>query len=52
MNSTVIGIDIAKRVFQLYWVDLETGEIVSLQLKREKFLAHFVNRFSKPNGRK
>lgn len=44
MNSTVIGIDIAKRVFQLYWVDIETGEIVSLQLKREKFLAHFVNR--------
>ena len=39
MNSTVIGIDIAKRVFQLYWVDIETGEIVSLQLKREKFLA-------------
>lgn len=44
MNSTVIGIDIAKRVFQLYWVDIETREIVSLQLKREKFLAHFVNR--------
>lgn len=44
MNSTVVGIDIAKRVFQLHWVDIETGEIVSLQLKREKFLEHFANR--------
>jgi transposase len=44
MKSTIVGIDIAKRVFQLHWVDIETGEIVSLQLKREKFLAHFVNR--------
>lgn len=44
MNSTVVGIDIAKRVFQLHWVDIETGEIMSLQLKREKFLEHFANR--------
>lgn len=44
MKHTVVGIDIAKRVFQLHWVDIETGEIVSLQLKREKFLAHFANR--------
>ena len=44
MKHTVVGIDIAKRVFQLHWVDIETGEMVSLQLKREKFLAHFANR--------
>jgi transposase len=43
-SKTVVGIDIAKRVFQLHWVDMETGEIVSLQLKREKFLQHFANR--------
>ena len=43
-SKTVVGVDIAKRVFQLYWIDLATGEIVSLQLKREKFLAHFANR--------
>lgn len=41
-SKTVIGIDIAKRVFQLHCVDMETGEIVSLQLKREKFLEHFA----------
>ena len=44
MKQTVVGIDIAKRVFQLHWIDIETGEIVSLQLKREKFLEHFANR--------
>ena len=44
MKHTVVGIDIAKRVFQLHWVDIKTGEIVSLQLKREKFLEHFANR--------
>ena len=43
-SKTVVGIDIAKRVFQLHWIDMETGEIVSLQLKREQFLEHFANR--------
>lgn len=45
-SKNVVGIEIAKRVFQLHWVDRETGEIVSLQLKREKFLEHFANRQS------
>jgi transposase len=44
MNRIVVGVDIAKRVFQLYWVEPETGEIVTLQLKRERFLEHFANR--------
>jgi hypothetical protein len=35
MNRIVIGVDIAKRVFQLHWVEPETGEMVTLQLKRE-----------------
>jgi transposase len=39
-------VDIAKRVFQLHWVEPQTGEIVALQLKREKFLEHFANRSS------
>ena len=41
-NRTVVGVDTAKRVFQLYWVDMETGEIISLKLTRAKFLEHFV----------
>jgi transposase len=43
MNRTVVGVDIAKRVFQLHWVELASGEIVSVQLKRAKFLEHFAN---------
>ena len=43
-NRTVIGVDTAKRVFQLHWVDMETGEIVDLRLMRAKFLEHFANR--------
>ena len=43
-NRTVVGVDTAKRVFQLHWVDMETGEIVDLRLTRAKFLNHFANR--------
>lgn len=46
MNRIAVGVDIAKRVFQLHWVEPATGEIVALQLKREKFLEHFANRSS------
>lgn len=42
--TQVVGVDIAKRVFQLHWIDAETGEIMSVQLKRGKFLEHFANR--------
>ena len=31
-SRTVVGVDTAKRVFQLYWVELETGEIMGLKL--------------------
>jgi transposase len=44
MNRNVVGVDIAKRVFQLHWVEVQSGEMVSLQLRREKFLEHFANR--------
>ena len=43
-NRTVVGVDTAKRVFQLHWVDLETGEMVDMRLSRGKFLEHFANR--------
>jgi transposase len=44
MNRIVVGVDVAKRVSQLHWVQPQTGEIAALQLKREKFLEHFANR--------
>lgn len=42
MTRTVIGVDTAKHVFALYWIDHETGETVSKTLRRGKFLSHFV----------
>jgi transposase len=44
VERTVIAIDIAKRVFQLHWVDPETGCIEQLKLKRARLLEWFVNR--------
>lgn len=40
----VIGLDIAKNVFQLHIVDAETGEIQRRQLKRAKVAEFFVSR--------
>lgn len=34
---TTIAVDIAKRVFSLYWVDAETGEIGARTMSRAKF---------------
>ena len=44
MKYTTVGVDIAKNVFQLHWVDAGTGEIVNRRLKRAAFLEHFANR--------
>ena len=43
-TKTVVGVDIAKRVFQLHWVEMETGELMGLRLTRTKFVEHFGNR--------
>lgn len=40
----VVGLDIAKHVFQLHTVDMGTGEIVNVQIKRARVLEHFVNK--------
>jgi transposase len=44
MQLTPIGVDIAKSVFQIHYVDPDTGEIVNRPLKRARFLEYFVNR--------
>ena len=44
MELTVIAIDIAKKVFQLHWVDQDTGSIERLKLKRAQMLPWFANR--------
>lgn len=43
-GQQVIGLDIAKHVFQLHTVDMCTGEIVNVQIKRAQVLEHFVNK--------
>lgn len=44
MEPTVVGVDIAKRVFQLHWIAADTGEVFNKQLRRSDFLEHFANR--------
>lgn len=44
MKVTTFGLDLAKRVFQLHWVDMETGEICRRQLKRSEMAEFFANR--------
>ncbi|GAC1430881.1 MAG: IS110-like element ISPa11 family transposase [Burkholderiaceae bacterium] len=43
VNQPAYGVDIAKNVFQLHWVEPETGEVMNRQIKRAKFLEHFAN---------
>jgi transposase len=44
MNPTTYGLDTAKRVFQVYWVDAQTGEIGRERLKRDRVLEFFAHR--------
>lgn len=48
MNVTTYGLDVAKRVFHLYWVEAETGEIVNRRFGREDLIAFLAQR---PVGR-
>jgi transposase len=48
MNATTYGLDIAKRVFQMYWVDAQTGEIVNRRFGREELIGFLAQR---PAGR-
>lgn len=44
MNITVVGLDIAKNVFQVHYVDIGTGEIINKPIKRANLLDFFANR--------
>src|SRR6478736_9182557 len=45
MNRTTYGLDVAKRVFQMYWVDVDTGEIVNRRFSRAE-LIEFLSKSS------
>lgn len=40
----VVGMDIAKKYFQIHSVDMGTGEIQNIKITREKVCEYFVNR--------
>jgi transposase len=44
MKRTTIGLDLAKREFQVHTVDADTGEVARLTLKRSQVLKYFANR--------
>lgn len=44
MNATLVGVDLAKNLFQVHYIDPQTGEIVNRVIKRAQFAAHFANR--------
>jgi transposase len=44
MKHSVIGMDIAKQVFQLHSVDSETGKIERIRLRRDEVLPYFTRR--------
>jgi transposase len=46
MKHSVIGMDIAKQVFQLHSVDPETAEVERIKLQREEVLPYFARRAS------
>jgi transposase len=48
MNATTYGLDVAKEVFQMYWVDAQTGEIANRRFRRDELIAFLGNR---PVGR-
>jgi transposase len=44
MQPMPVGVDIAKNVFQVHYIDPQTGEIVSKAVRRASFLSFFANR--------
>ncbi|HKR42691.1 MAG TPA: IS110 family transposase [Paraburkholderia sp.] len=44
MEYMAVGVDIAKSVFQVHYVDQGTGEVVNKPIKRAAFLEYFANR--------
>src|SRR5262245_57455116 len=44
MNATTYGLDVSKRVFQMYWVEVQTGEIVNRRFAREAVIRVLAQR--------
>ncbi len=44
MKYTPVGVDIAKHVIQVHFINEHTGEVVDKPVHRQDFLAYFSNR--------
>ena len=44
MNVTTYGLDLAKRVFQVHWIETDTGEVKRKTLRRTELCAFFAGR--------
>lgn len=44
MQVTTYGVDLAKHVFQVHWVELDSGEVKRKMVTREDFAAFFARR--------
>lgn len=44
MRYTPVGVDIAKHVIQVHFINEHTGEVVDKQVRRQDLLAYFSNR--------
>ena len=42
MNNTTYGLDLAKKVFQVHWVEPDTGEVKRKTLDRAELSAFFA----------
>ena len=50
MNATTYGLDVAKRVFQMYWVEAQTGEIVNRRFGRDELIRFLAQRPAGSSG--
>lgn len=44
MKYTPVGVDIAKHLIQVHFINEHTGEVVDKQIRRQDFLTFFNNR--------
>lgn len=44
MYDTIVGVDLAKQVFQLHGVNRQGKRVMSARVGRERFLEQFVNK--------
>jgi hypothetical protein len=52
MDATTYGLDVAKRVFQMYWVEAQSGEIVNRRFGRDELIRFLAPRLCENSSSK